>query len=56
MKYEYTCQNPKCKEGTIIIDKPMNDSDRVEICKVCNKELKRVYQASSIKTNDGFKS
>lgn len=52
MRYLYKC--PHCKIE-IIIDKSMNDSNRVEHCAICENELKRVYEAKSIGTGDGFK-
>lgn len=43
MKYEYKCDNKDCVVKTIIINKPMCESSRKEYCKICNKELSRVY-------------
>jgi len=33
----------------------MNESNFIEYCDYCDKELKRVFVAPSIKTNDGVK-
>lgn len=52
MKYLYKC--PYCLYE-VIIEKPMVSSDRVEHCEICEGELKRVYEPTSIKTNDGAK-
>ncbi len=55
MFYEYECRNKECKTKDVIVDKPMNKSDRVEKCVRCKEPLHRVYSGSSIKTTDGFK-
>lgn len=52
MNYAYKC--PHC-EIEIIIDKSMNDSNRVEHCTICESELRRVWIAPTITTGDGFK-
>jgi len=52
MTYKYSC--PHCKKETEII-KPMAESERIEHCEICESELKRVYEAGMIKTNDGIK-
>ena len=52
MTYKYEC---KSCEIVSLIDKPMSESGRVEICPVCKSELKRVWESSAIKTGDGMK-
>ena len=52
MRYLHKC--PHCKIE-VIIEKPINESNRVEHCAICKNELKRVYEAKSIATADGFK-
>lgn len=52
MTYIYKC--PHCEKTTEII-KPMGESDHKEFCKICEGELKRVYEAPSIATADGIK-
>ena len=39
----------------VLIEKPMASSDRVEHCEICEGEMKRIYESSMIKTNDGIK-
>lgn len=51
MTYEYICNNCKTTE---LITKPINEASRIEKCK-CGKEMKRVYDVSSIRTGDGIK-
>lgn len=43
-KYQYQCSN--CKEE-YVIDKPMKEATREEICPQCNSVLKRVYTATT---------
>lgn len=52
MTYIYFCSN--CKQTTTVA-KPMQDSSRMEHCKLCKDELNRVWEVPSIKTNDGIK-
>ena len=52
MTYEYRCN--QCNKEISIV-KPMNESNTREYCDYCNKELKRVFVAPCIKTNDGVK-
>lgn len=52
MTYCYEC--PVCKTQ-VLIDKPMSQSDRVEVCPDCETQLKRVWEPSAIKTGDGMK-
>lgn len=51
MIYAYICTNCN-KEHTI--NKPMNQSDRIEHCG-CGAVLKRVYESPSVITADGYK-
>lgn len=52
MTYTYTCQECKIE---IEIMKPVSEVEREEHCNICESELKRVYNAAMIKTNDGVK-
>jgi predicted nucleic acid-binding Zn ribbon protein len=52
MKYSYKCEN--CEKKTII-EKPMSESGRVEFCEICENELKRVYEPTTVVTADGIK-
>jgi len=54
MKYPYKCED--CK-ADYLINKPICECGREEFCQECDskKPLLRIYNASSIKTNDGFK-
>jgi predicted nucleic acid-binding Zn ribbon protein len=52
MEYKYKCDH--CKKETTIT-KPMAQSERPEFCEICESELKRIYEAGMIKTNDGIK-
>lgn len=52
MIYLYQCPHCKIEEE---IHKLIAEVDRVEHCKICESELKRVYQAGMIKTGDGIK-
>ena len=52
MKYQYACD--KCKTNTMI-DKPISECSRVELCEKCKSEMKRVYSVGGIKTADGIK-
>jgi len=54
MRYLYQCDNEKCKVKEVIINKPMVDSSRIELCSVCGQELTRQYN-TSIVTGDGCK-
>ena len=57
MIYLYVCENEHCWRCGIIneVDKKMKDADKPEYCQECYSEMKRVYTAPSIKTNDNFK-
>ena len=52
MIYLYKC--PYCLNEAKI-EKSMLDSDRIELCEICEGELKRVYESPSIATADGIK-
>ncbi len=58
MKHEYHCHNLNCEDFSkvVIIDKPMSESSRYELCEKCTWDLKRIYSVTGIKTADGFKS
>ena len=58
MKYRYVCDNLDCINLGIssIVEKPMNESSREEHCNKCRWVLTRKYDATGIKTGDGFKS
>lgn len=50
MTYNYVC--PTCSME-ITISKPIEQSDRIEHCQICETKLKRVYEVPMIKTADG---
>jgi len=52
MTYQYKCT--KCNKEIGIV-KPMSESETKEYCDDCGKELKRVYEAPSVVTGDGYK-
>ena len=52
MRYLYKC--PHC-EKEVTIEKSISNRNRVEYCDICENELKRVYEAKSISTSDGYK-
>jgi len=52
MTYNYVCPNCSLQ---VTISKPIIDSDKIEHCVACYGELKRVWEAPMIKTNDGVK-
>ena len=58
MKYRYVCNNLDCVNLGVssVVEKPMSESSREELCKKCNYVLTRKFDASGIKTGDGFKS
>ena len=57
MRYNYKCVNDKCndKDKVVVVDKPMSESNRVELCSSCTEVLNRIYSISGIKTGDGIK-
>lgn len=52
MTYEYKCD--KCDKVFEVI-KPNSESSRIEYCKVCKSEMRRIYSTGAISTGDGFK-
>ena len=58
MKYRYVCDNLDCINlgVSIVVEKSMNESSKEENCKKCQWVLTRKYDATGIKTGDGFKS
>jgi predicted nucleic acid-binding Zn ribbon protein len=58
-RYEYKCNNLKCKNHNVLITitKPMSECSKLEYCEKCKEELQRDYSGiGAIKTGDGFKS
>ncbi len=58
-KYLYICENEdcECSKASIEITKAMINSSRIELCELCESELKRIYTAVGISTfGDGYKS
>lgn len=56
MRYEYECTNIKCEVVKVVVEKPMAESSRIELCEVCKQQLSRVYNAVGIVTSDGVKT
>jgi putative FmdB family regulatory protein len=52
MLYPYKCNN--CGNEAVI-EKPMADSNRDEVCDKCGTIMQRVFKLFGIKTSDGIK-
>lgn len=52
MLYPYKCN--VCNSETVI-EKPMADCNRDEVCEKCGSNMKRVFKLFGIKTSDGIK-
>jgi len=57
MKYLYKCVNKECTKylHSVVVDKPMAESSKVEHCKICSTVLTRDYKLGGITTGDGTK-
>ena len=57
MRYDFKCTDINCKNKDIVVEVVCTSKnlDKNKECKLCGKEMNRIWTVPSVKTGDGYK-